>query len=317
MDNKSFSVLLSVSAYRDRNHERLEGLLAWQGQVYRRQVYGFNCLLMTVLLVVLILVTGVPSFNYRDNTLSPFWFPITCSFLLLSGLISLLLTHQLDRPWLPEKPEPKAVQCEEEMKSDGEERGESQPREVTKRSLCCRIGSCLATGLLVLLPCILSLIVFVSVQEQSPYLLLVHNNAGSETTVSLSILSGLAIHSPSSGDLSTTSGPASTDCSFIGTGSNLRGAILLVNSTKLACLVLLSSGKLVEEASKVSILFVVYELYHCTSSGWLQGRGVVGQHSPGAVASLLPPLFVLHGTGCVLTGGNPCVDDQRGRLEKS
>ena len=272
---------------------------------------------MTVLLVVLILVTWVPSFNYRDNTLSPFWFPITCSFLLLSGLISLLLTHQLDRPWLPEKPEPKAVQCEEEMKSDGEERGESQPREVTKRSLCCRIGSCLATGLLVLLPCILSLIVFVSVQEQSPYLLLVHNNAGSETTVSLSILSGLAIHSPSSGDLSTTSGPASTDCSFIGTGSNLRGAILLVNSTKLACLVLLSSGKLVEEASKVSILFVVYELYHCTSSGWLQGRGVVGQHSPGAVASLLPPLFVLHGTGCVLTGGNPCVDDQRGRLEKS
>ena len=264
MDNKSFSVLLSVSAHRDRNHERLEGLLAWQGQVYRRQVYGFNCLLMTVLLVVLILVTWVPSFNYRDNTLSPFWFPITCSFLLLSGLISLLLTHQLDRPWLPEKPEPKEVQCGEEMKSDGGVRGESQPKEVTKRSLCCRIGSCLVTGLLVLLPCILSLIVFVSVQEQSPYLLLVHNNAGSETTVSLSILSGLAIHSPSSGDLSTTSGPASTDCSFIGTeGSNLRGAILLVNSTKLACLVLLSSGKLVEEASKVSILFVAYELYHC------------------------------------------------------
>ena len=205
---------------------------------------------MTVLLVVLILVTWVPSFNYRDNIISPFWFQITCSFLLLSGLISLLLTHQLDRPWLPEKPEPKAVQCDEDMRSDGGVRGESQPKEVTKRSLCCRIGSCLATGFLV--PCILGLIVFVSVQEQSPYLLLVHNNAGSETTVSLSILSGLAIHSPSSGDLSTTSGPASTDCSFIGTGSNLRGAILLVNSTKLACLVPLSSGQLVEEASKVA-----------------------------------------------------------------
>ena len=252
MDNKSFSVLLSVSAHRDRNHERLEGLLAWQGQVYRRQVFGFNCLLMTVLLVVLILVMWVPSFNYRDNTLSPFWFPITCSFLLLSGLISLLLTHQLDRPWLPEKPEPEEVQCIEEVRNDGMGRGQNQPEKVSKQSLSCRIGSCLATGLLVLLPCTLGLIVFVSVQEQSPYLLLVHNNAGSETSVSLSILSGLAIHSPSSGDLSTTSGPASTDCSFIGTeGSNLRGAILLVNSTKLACLVLLSSGKLVEEASKV------------------------------------------------------------------
>ena len=57
--------------------------------------------------------------------------------------------------------------------------------------------------------------------------------------------------------------------------------------------------------------------HNCTCSGWLQGRGVVGQHSPGTVASLLPPLFVLHGTGCVLTGGNTCVDDQRGRLEKS
>ena len=219
-------------------------------------MHGFNCLLMTVLLVVFILVTGVPSFNYWDNNLSPFWFQITCSLLLLSGLISLLLTHQLDRPWLPEKPEPEEVQCIEEVRNDGMGRGQNQPEKVSKQSLCCRIGSCLATGLLVLLPCILSLIVFASVQEQSPYLLLVHNNAGSETTVSLSILSGLAIHSPSSGDLSTTSGPASTDCSFIGTGSNLRGAILLVNSTKLACLVLLSSGKLVEEASKVAILFV-------------------------------------------------------------
>ena len=246
--------------HRYRNQERLEGLLAWQGQVYRRQVYGFNCLLMTVLVVVLILVTAVPSFNYRDNILSSFWFSVTCSLLLFSGILSLLLTHQLDKPCIPAKPDVKVgQQCdnagrrkEEEGKREKKIQAAASEEDMSKRGLCLRTASCLACCLLVLLPAILGLIILASVQQQSPYLLLVHNNAGSETIVSLSILSGLSIHSPSSGDLSTTSGPASTDCSFSGAADgNLWGSILLVNSTRPACRALLASGELVSRASKV------------------------------------------------------------------
>ena len=245
--------------HRDRNQERLEGLLAWQGQVYRRQVYGFNCLLMSVLVVVLILVTAVPSFNYRDNILSSFWFSITCSLLLLSGLLSLLLTHQLDKPCLPAKPDVKDGQCDNAgSKEEGGKEKKSHAEEVSKRGLCLGTASCLACCLLVLLPGIIGLIVLGFVQQQNPYLLLVHNNAGSETTVSLSILSGLSIHSPSSGDLSTTSGPAATDCSFVGTDVRLWGAILLVNSTRPACRALLASGELVNKASKVSLFSIVH-----------------------------------------------------------
>ena len=237
----------------------MEGLLAWQGQVYRRQVYGFNCLLMAVLVVVLILVTAVPSFNYRDNILSSFWFSVTCSLLLLSGLLSLLLTHQLDKPCIPAKPDVKDGQLcdnagrkEEEGKKEKKKIDEAASEEMSKRGLCLTTASCFACCLLVALPGILGLIILASVQQQSPYLLLVHNNAGSETTVSLSILSGLSIHSPSSGDLSTTSGLASTDCSFLGAADgNLWGSILLVNSTRPACRALLASGELVGRASKV------------------------------------------------------------------
>ena len=166
--------------HRYRNQERLEGLLAWQGQVYRRQVYGFNCLLMTVLVVVLILVTAVPSFNYRDNILSSFWFSVTCSLLLFSGILSLLLTHQLDKPCLPEKSDVKdGQQCDkEEGKREKKMQAAASEEDMSKRGLCLRIASCLACCLLVLLPAILGLIILASVQQQSPYLLLVHNNAG-------------------------------------------------------------------------------------------------------------------------------------------
>ena len=247
------SIFILHALHRDRNQERLEGLLAWQGQVYRRQVYGFNCLLMSVLVVVLILVSAVPSFNYRDNILSSFWFSVTSSLLLLSGLLSLLLTHQLDKPCLPEKPDVKDGRCDN---TGSREEGKKTAEEVSKRGLCLGTASCLSCSLLVLLPGIIGLVVLGSVQQQNPYLLLVHNNAGSELeTVSLSVLSGLSIHNPSSGDLSTTSGPASTDCSFLGAGSGrLWGAILLVNSTRPACRALLASGELVNRASKVPYL---------------------------------------------------------------
>ena len=63
------------------------------------------------------------SFNYRDNILSSFWFSTTSSFLLLSGLLSLLLTHQLDKPCLPEKPDVKDGRCDNNAGSKEEVKG--------------------------------------------------------------------------------------------------------------------------------------------------------------------------------------------------
>ena len=52
-------------------------------------------------------------------------------------------------------------------------------------------------------------------------------------------------------------------------------------------------------------------------TGWVQGSGFVGQHPIGAVASLLPPLIIIHGPCCLLSRRTSRFDDQRGRLEKS
>ena len=57
-----------------RNKERQEKLIMWQSNIYQRQVYLFNSLLMIVLIVIWILVSGVQSFNYNTNVINSFWF---------------------------------------------------------------------------------------------------------------------------------------------------------------------------------------------------------------------------------------------------
>lgn len=217
----------------------MEGLLSWQGQVYRRQVYGFNVLLMLIVLVVLILVSSVSSFNYRDNILSSFWFSLTCSFLLVSGLLSLLFTSQLDRPCLP-LPEGQAKETHEEQ--------------LSRRGLGLRAATCLSSCLLVLLPGLLGLLVLATVQQRSPYLLLVDGDSGHTSTVSLSILSSLSIHGPP-GEPTTTAGRASTNCSFSSEKGALQGVVLLVNKTRPACRARLAQGDLVSQATQVWRLF--------------------------------------------------------------
>ena len=205
---------------------------------------------MVVLLVVLILVTGIPSFNYRDNVLSSLWFPLTSCLLLSSGLLSLLLTHQLDRPCLPDK---------QETVHEDTRRPDQDLHQLTKRGLCLRALSCLLLCLLVLLPGLLGLVVLNTMQETSPYLLLVDGTGAGGRPVSLSILSGVAIRSPE-GPLATMRGRVFTDCSFTSsptTTSSFQDSILLVNSTRPACRALMARGDLLGVARQAGFQAVV------------------------------------------------------------
>ena len=53
-----------------RNRERQDKLILWQCNIYQRQVYLFNMLLMILMLVIIILVSSVQSFNYNDNVIA-------------------------------------------------------------------------------------------------------------------------------------------------------------------------------------------------------------------------------------------------------
>ena len=68
-----------------RNRERQDKLILWQCNIYQRQVYLFNILLMILMLVIIILVSSVQSFNYNDNVINNFWFAVTMAMILLSG----------------------------------------------------------------------------------------------------------------------------------------------------------------------------------------------------------------------------------------
>ena len=64
--------------------------LDWQQSILSYQTSLVNSCLIIVLLIIGILVTFVPSFNYRTNILDYFWFSTIVVFLVVLGLVGLL-----------------------------------------------------------------------------------------------------------------------------------------------------------------------------------------------------------------------------------
>ena len=74
--------------------ESVSLLLAWQSHFFQVHILVFNTLIMTTVIVVYVLVSSIPSFNYNYNVLDFFWFKTGCSFLGLMGVLSLVISFQ-------------------------------------------------------------------------------------------------------------------------------------------------------------------------------------------------------------------------------
>ena len=61
-------------------------LFDWQNRVMRSQTWLFNSCILVMIIVIFLLVTFVPSFNYKTNILNFFWFSMATSFLLFMCL---------------------------------------------------------------------------------------------------------------------------------------------------------------------------------------------------------------------------------------
>ena len=69
-------------------------LLAWQSRFFQVHILVFNTLIMTTVIVVYVLVSSVPSFNYNYNVLDFFWLKTACAFLFLMAGLSFVLSFQ-------------------------------------------------------------------------------------------------------------------------------------------------------------------------------------------------------------------------------
>ena len=224
-----------------RNKERQEQLVSWQSRIYQRQVYLFNSLLMLVLVVILILVSSVTSFNYNTNVMNSFWFSVCISLLLVSGLISILTTRCL------------SSSCE------GDSLCDDSDQSLTFRRLSLNTGSCLLSSLLVLLPLILSLILYATVPPTDPFLFLIKQDHGGESGVDLAIITAFPVSTDMMARQSQQiRGRIAFDC-YVGESSDLEDKILIINSTKPRCKSLLQDQGFYTKAkeAKVSALILL------------------------------------------------------------
>ena len=210
--------------FSSRNRERQEKLVSWQSRIYQRQVYCFNSVLIIVLLIILILVHSVPSFNYNTNVISSFWFLVTVTMLLVSGLISILLTSCLTRPSL-------LPASDDSARPDDSQREDS----LSCRRLCLSSLSCLLSSALVLLPLLLSLLLYASLPASDPLLFLIKQEDGGRSGVDLAILTAFPVQTNMmAGQTETIRGEIEFNC-YVGENSNFENKILIINSTKPRC----------------------------------------------------------------------------------
>ena len=133
-------------------------LLNWQKSFYRIQVVIFNIVILSVLGVIYTLVTSVNTFNYNFNVLSLFWFKSAFLFLVFMGLLTFILSIDIDltKLW-------SSISCSPPNMS--------QPSS-SSASVCRQAYVCLLSILLISLPAILGIVSFNMAQDQAPLLLI-------------------------------------------------------------------------------------------------------------------------------------------------
>ena len=130
----------------DQGEEAILKLFSWQKKCYRFQVAIFNLFILSVIGVLGILDTSVDTFNYNFNVLNLFWFKSAFLFLILMGLMTFLLSLDIDllKLW-------SSISCCRENRS----------REThSSVDVCKQTYVCLLSILLIYLPAILDFVFF-------------------------------------------------------------------------------------------------------------------------------------------------------------
>ena len=213
-----------------RNKERQEKLLVWQCGVYQRQVYLYNSLLMVMLAIITILVTGVQSFNYYSNVMDSFWFVFIMIMIMFSGLISILMTWSLTR------------NISKYCFTDSN---------LQIKNLFTRFIKSIISLSVVLLPIIISLIVFLSVVRKDPYVFLI--NQSSSDNVQLSIITAYPVTAPGR-QMNITRGNINIECYIT---DDLRRDILVINATRATCKTLLNEEGFYSRAVKAGAKAII------------------------------------------------------------
>ena len=165
---------------RAENIDLMATFLEWQQKILSYQTLLFNSCLLLVLLVIGVLVTFVPYFNYRTNILDFFWFSTILVFLLVMGLTCLLWSlHLYPSSIFPLTTEKVQTEISENVTNGRQQKkrqrhvtGESIEGSVSSTSQMMteeyagpplsglKVGFCSLVSGLVMLPCLVGLVLF-------------------------------------------------------------------------------------------------------------------------------------------------------------
>ena len=147
--------------------DHLRQLLAWQNKFLQVHILVFNTIILAVVSAVYILVSSVPSFNYNYNVLDYFWFKTGSVFLGLMGVMSLVMSLEMDL----------SSMISRTLHMLGRRRQRREPGE----DICRKFYLCLLATLLVFLPAILAVVVFHMNPAPRPLLLVAREGEGRRT----------------------------------------------------------------------------------------------------------------------------------------
>ena len=232
-----------------RNKERHEKLIEWQCHVYQRQVYIYNSLLMLMIGIIIILVSGVQSFNYFSNVMDSFWFIVVSVMILISGLISICITWSLNRNI--------TKQC---FHTD------NTSERLSFNKICVSFIKCIIGIIIVLVPILLSLIVFVSIVKMDPYVFLI-SQSRTGPHVNLNIIKAFPVKSTQSNKVDFTVGKINLNYCDIIDNSNFKDQILVINATKAKCKSLLDDEEFYVKAAKTGAAGIIL-LDNTPESSW-------------------------------------------------
>ena len=196
--------------------ETFSRLFTWQKSFYRVQVVIFDIIILSVIGVIYILVTSVDTFNYNYNVLDLFWFKTAFLFLVLMGIITFLLSLDinLSQVW-------SQFPCIKETPFH------QFPQSV---DICKETYVCLLALLLISLPAIAGIVAFNISEDQTP--LVIFATAGHQEGQEAVLLGAVVIQDRGDHSVNIVQGRLWSGCN----SSPEKENIVVVNMTDIKCL---------------------------------------------------------------------------------
>ena len=219
----------------DQREEAILKLFSWQKKFYRFQVVIFNLVILSVIGVIYILVTSVDTFNYNFNVLILFWFKSAFLFLILMGLLTFLLSLDIDllKLW-------SSISCCRENRSCETH---------SSVDVCKQTYVCLLSILLISLPAILGFVFFNISDEQTPVVFFAKR--GQKEGQEVVIMGSVVIQDSSVDNVDVVQGGIWSGCTD---SPHSEQNILVINITDIKCL---DVSAVIKHKSNISSMIIL------------------------------------------------------------